>query len=111
MQRPWRRRGEAMSWRHVYHASAMAFKSARASATCWNAAATVRNARTPGRINDHHYGRDSTRKLISRGVADLRRSYDDPLVPVDVLPTATPDRQRTRPLLQPDRLNPDLPIR
>src|SRR6266436_2769516 len=65
----------------------------------------------PGRINDHHHGRDSTPQLVSRGVADLRRSYDDPLVPGDVLPAATPDRQRARPVLQPDRLNPDLPIR
>src|SRR6266436_7518944 len=64
-----------------------------------------------GRINDDHHGRDSTPQLVSRGVADLRRSYDDPLVPGDVLPAAAPDRQRTRPLVQPDRLHPDLPIR
>src|SRR5258706_562935 len=48
MRRPWRRCGEAMSWRHVYHASHATFKSACAGATCWNAAATVRNAGTPG---------------------------------------------------------------
>src|SRR5216684_6695421 len=65
-----------------------------------------RSQRVPGRINDDHHGRGSIPQLISRGVADLRRSYDDPLVPGDVLPAATPDRQRTRPLLQPDRLNP-----
>src|SRR5262249_4266331 len=47
-----------------------------------------RDARGPrgfrGRINDHYHGRDSTPQLVSRGVADLRRSHDDPLVPGNV---------------------------
>src|SRR6266853_1373780 len=64
-----------------------------------------------GRTHDYRRGRGSTPQHVSRGVADLRRPHDDPLVSGDVLPAAAADRQRARPLLQPDRIDPDLPVR
>ena len=66
-----------------------------------------------GILNDGGFGRDGRRPtaLVSGGLGRQHRPCADALVSGDVLSAAAADRRRARPELQPDRLDPDLPVR